>query len=107
MSIGENIRRIREAQGMKQTDLAKLVGYKTRSSICKIESGECDPSQKSLARIAAVLNVRPSELIDEAEDGNGYDEGAYLNDQILRLVARMTPQEKYLAIEVLKRFAGK
>jgi len=66
MSVGKKIKSLREEKGMSQSELAKAVGYKTRSSITKIESGESDPSQKMLLKIANALEVSPSELIDES-----------------------------------------
>lgn len=63
MTCGETIRQLREKKGISQSDLAKAVGYKTRSSIAKIETGDSDPSQKMLVKIANVLEVSPGELI--------------------------------------------
>jgi len=65
MTCGETIRQLREKKGMSQSDLAKAVGYKTRSSIAKIETGDSDPSQKMLVKIANVLEVSPGELIHD------------------------------------------
>lgn len=65
MSLGEKIRELREGKGMTQDDLAKIVGYKTRSSIAKIESDESDPSQKMLLKLANALEVSPADLILE------------------------------------------
>lgn len=66
MSVGKKIKSLREEKGLSQSELAKAVGYKTRSSITKIESGESDPSQKMLLKIANALEVSPSELIDDS-----------------------------------------
>lgn len=65
MSLGRKIRELRETKGMTQDDLAKAVGYKTRSSIAKIESDESDPSQKMLLKLANALEVSPADLIIE------------------------------------------
>lgn len=48
---------------MSQQELANALGYKTRSTIAKIESGENDVTQKKLQRIAAVLDTTPEALI--------------------------------------------
>ena len=40
MEIGERIRQMRIGLGLSQDELAKLVGYKSRSSINKIEIGD-------------------------------------------------------------------
>lgn len=66
MSVGQKVRMLREEKNLSQDDLAKAVGYKTRSSIAKIESGDSDPSQKMLLKIANALEVSPADLIDDS-----------------------------------------
>lgn len=56
-NVYRNIKRIREEKGMSQDELAHLVGFKSRSSINKIESGKNDITQSKLAAIARALNV--------------------------------------------------
>ena len=63
MSVGANIKKRRFELKMSQQELADALGYKTRSTIAKIESGENDVSQKKLQRIAAVLDTTPEALI--------------------------------------------
>ncbi len=63
MSIGNNIKRRRIELHMSQHDLAITMGYKTRSTIAKIESGENDVSHKKLQKFAAVLNTTVDALI--------------------------------------------
>ena len=63
MSIGTNIRKRRFELRMSQQDLADALGYKTRSTIAKIETGENDITQKKLQRIAAVLDTTVEALL--------------------------------------------
>ena len=63
MSVGANIRKRRFELKMSQQELADAMGYKTRSTIAKIESGENDISQKKLQRIAAVLETTVEALV--------------------------------------------
>lgn len=63
MFVGENIKRYRLAMGMSQQELADAMGYKTRSTIAKIESGENDVSQRKLQKFAAVLDTTVETLI--------------------------------------------
>ena len=63
MPAGDNIRKRRLELRMSQQDLADAMGYKTRSTVAKIESGENDVSQKKLQRFAAVLNTTVEALI--------------------------------------------
>ena len=63
MSIGTNIKKRRYELRMSQQDLANALGYKTRSTIAKIESGENDVTQKKLQRFAEVLDTTVEALI--------------------------------------------
>lgn len=63
MSIGANIKRRRFELRMTQQELADAMGYRTRSTIAKIESGENDVSQKKLHAFAAVLDTTAEALI--------------------------------------------
>ena len=63
MSLGDNIKKRRFELRMSQQELADAMGYKTRSTIAKIESGENDVSQKKLQRLALVLDTTPEALI--------------------------------------------
>lgn len=63
MSVGDNIKKRRFELRMSQQELADAMGYKTRSTIAKIESGENDVSQKKLQKLALVLDTTPEALI--------------------------------------------
>lgn len=63
MSIGSNIKRRRTELNMSQQDLAAIMGYKTRSTIAKIETGENDVSHKKLQKFAAALNTSVDSLL--------------------------------------------
>ncbi len=63
MSVGANIKKRRFELKMSQQELAEAMGYKTRSTIAKIESGENDVSQKKLTKFALVLDTSVESLI--------------------------------------------
>lgn len=63
MSAGANIKKRRLQLRMSQQELADAMGYKTRSTIAKIESGENDVSQKKLQKFATVLDTSVQALI--------------------------------------------
>lgn len=67
MSVGTNIKQRRYELGMTQQELADAMGYRTRSTIAKIESGENDVSQKKLQRLAQVLDTTVERLINGAD----------------------------------------
>ena len=69
MEIGDRIRRRRESLGMTQDELARAAGYKSRSSINKIEVDGRGLPQKKIVDIAKALKVTPSYLMGwEDED---------------------------------------
>ena len=63
MSVGANIEKRRYELRMSQQELADAMGYKTRSTIAKIESGENDVSQKKLRKLAQALDTTVEALI--------------------------------------------
>jgi len=63
MNVGANIRKRRFELKMSQQELAEAMGYKTRSTIAKIESGENDVTQKKLQRFALVLDTTVEALV--------------------------------------------
>lgn len=63
MTIGERIKELRTSLGMTQDELAKLTGYKSRSSIQKIECGKRDITQSAIVSFARALKVTPSVIM--------------------------------------------
>ncbi len=71
MGIGQRIKRQREAIGMSQEELAQKLGYKSRSTINKIESGINDITQSKVIEFAQALDTTPAYLMgweDEAAE---------------------------------------
>nr|WP_308611763.1 S24 family peptidase [uncultured Dialister sp.]DAP87059.1 MAG TPA: Repressor protein CI [Caudoviricetes sp.] len=64
MPLGENIKQARIMAKMSQEELAQKLGYKSRSTIAKIESGENDLTQKKVTAFAKALNVSIDFLMD-------------------------------------------
>ena len=63
LELHENIRARRVALNMTQQELAKKLGYKSTSTIAKIESGENDIPQAKIAAFAGALDTTPAELM--------------------------------------------
>ena len=63
LELYENIRARRIALNMTQQELAKKLGYKSTSTIAKIESGKNDIPQAKIAAFAAALDTTPAELM--------------------------------------------
>lgn len=74
MTIGQRIKIRREELNMSQDDLAKKVGYKSRSSINKIELDLYSLKQSKIKAIADALETTPSYIMgwdEEAEEAKG------------------------------------
>ncbi len=69
-NIGKNIRERRLELKLTQEELAKKLGYKSRSSINKIELGINDISQKQISSFAKALQTTPSYLLGFYEEKN-------------------------------------
>ena len=63
MSLYDRIRIRREALGMSQEELAFKLGYKSRSSINKIELGKADISQSKIKAFADALDTTGAYLM--------------------------------------------
>jgi len=64
-ALGDTIRELREIRGWSIRDLSERSGV-ARAPICEYENNNQHPSLRSLAKIAAAFNARPSELLDDA-----------------------------------------
>lgn len=79
MTIGKRIKDLRISLDMTQDELAKLTGYKSRSSIQKIESGERDITQSTIAAFAKALKVTPSVIMGWEENNENNTAPDYSN----------------------------
>ncbi len=61
--IGKRILKRRQELGWTQQELAEKMGYKSKSSINKIELGITDVNQRKLAKFASVLKMDAGELV--------------------------------------------
>lgn len=61
--IGERIRRVRTRLEWSQEDLARHMGLKSKSTICKVERGEDNLTTTAVKKYADALGVSPSFLM--------------------------------------------
>lgn len=64
MNVGENIRRLREEQSIKQAYLAEKVGI-SQAMLCQIERGTKNPSLQVGKEIADALGCDLNSLVSE------------------------------------------
>lgn len=63
MTIGDRIALRRKQLGLTQFELAQKMGYKSKSSINKIELGITDVAQKNIIKLAEALDTDPAWLM--------------------------------------------
>jgi transcriptional regulator with XRE-family HTH domain len=63
VTLGRNIRRLREEAGLSQEQLAFDAGMK-RSYLSDMERGVRNPTVRALGRLADALKVKPARLLD-------------------------------------------
>ena len=68
--IGLRIRQRRKELGLTQDELAKRMGYKSRSTINKIEKGSNDVSQSNVVKFAEVLHTTIAYLMGWTENSD-------------------------------------
>lgn len=73
LELFKRIRSRRKMLGISQDELAKRVGYKSRSSINKIELGINDIPQSKIVEIAFALDTTPEYLMGWTSDASNQD----------------------------------
>lgn len=86
MELGKRVKARREELGITQEELAKKMGYRSRSSINKIELGVNDISQSKIQQLADALQTTPAYLMGWDELQKLAEEGYRLFEESVRSV---------------------
>jgi len=78
--IGSRIKRRRIELGYSQDELARKLGYNSRSTINKIENGTNDITQSKLFDFSVALDTSVPYLM-------GWDEGSYLSSSEMDIIS--------------------
>lgn len=84
MSLSEKIRQRRIKLKLSQQDLADALGYKSRSSITKIEKNKNMLSHEKINMLARILQTTVSYLIDDTSEENCEQHGTLVSFDDLR-----------------------
>jgi transcriptional regulator with XRE-family HTH domain len=99
VEVGERIRQRREELNMTQEELAKKVGYTSRSSVAKVEANANGMLQSKLILFANALQTTPAYLL-------GWEEtpAQTKNDAITDIILRLRADEAFLnMVETLSK----
>lgn len=95
--IGQKIRKIRRAQGLSQEELAERVDIST-THMSHIETGSTKLSLSVLVDIAAVLEVRVDDLLNNSES----TAKSTALDEISAVLERCSPKEANVITDLVK-----
>ena len=107
MEIGDNIKRLREAGNMKQSEIADLIGMH-RSIYSRIENGQREISLAAVDKIADYFNISIDELIHM---GNDIPKEISLEDKTtveqVKLIQEVDQEEKNMVFKMIVTFLTK
>ena len=106
-TIGDNILQKRKDLGMTQEELAKRMGYKSKSTINKIEMGINDVPQSKIVRFSEVLHTTPAYLMGWKDDTKKADSSDVLKltegeAALLELFRQIPEDAQKMYLEVLR-----
>ncbi|MDD4275324.1 MAG: helix-turn-helix transcriptional regulator [Desulfobacter postgatei] len=107
MNVGINIRRLREDRGIKQSEIADLIGMH-RSNYSKIETGQREISVAAVDKIAGFFNMTIDELVHLGEDmpKEVSMEDKTTTEQV-KLIQELDPEEKNMIFKMVETFLTK
>ena len=109
-TVGENILYMRKRLGMTQEELATRMGYKSKSTINKIELGINDIPQSKIVKFAEVLGTTPAHLMGwNDEEENFSPENIELSEgekMLLDLFRRVPEDKQQLVLQMIRVALG-
>lgn len=103
-TVGQNILAMRKQLGWTQEELASKMGYKSKSTINKIELGINDIPQSKIVKFADVLGTTPANLMgwEETEPTeNPIEELTYGEKQLLDLFRKVPESQQQMVLQMI------
>lgn len=104
-TVGENILRMRKELGWTQEELATKMGYKSKSTINKIELGINDIPQSKIVKFADILGTTPAHLMGWNEEENNSPEELTLSEgekMLLNLFRQVPEDQQQLVLGMIR-----
>lgn len=100
MTFGERVKARRIELGWTQEELAEKMGYKSKSSINKIELGINDVTQSKITKFAEVMHTSVEYLMgwDEDVQTNGQEPEYYLDEEAREMLRFLNENPKHKKI---------
>ena len=104
-TVGGNILRMRKRLGWTQEELANRMGYKSKSTINKIELGINDIPQSKILQFAEVLGTTPAHLMGWDEEEKIPPEEFELSEgemMLLNLFRQVPEDQQKLVLQMIR-----
>lgn len=104
-TVGGNILRMRKRLGWTQEELANRMGYKSKSTINKIELGINDIPQSKIVQFAEVLGTTPAHLMGWDEEDKDSPEELELSEgekMLLDLFRQVPENQQKLVLQMIR-----
>ena len=111
-TVGENILRMRKKLEWTQEELALKMGYKSKSTINKIELGINDIPQSKIVKFAEVLGTTPAHLMgweEEQSETTPSPDKIELTEgekMLLDLFRRVPEESQQLVLQMIRAALG-
>lgn len=107
-TVGDNILNRRKELGLTQEELAKRMGYKSKSTINKIEMGINDIPQGKIVKFAEALYTTPAHLMGWDEEDNSPEEPTLTEGEnmLLDLFRRIPEDKQELVLQMIRVALG-
>lgn len=100
--IGKRIRLKREVLGITQEELARLLGYKNKSTIAKIENGTNDITQSKVVEFANVLHTTVAYLMGWGDSASHTKSDFLLSEIEKRIILEFRKSDEITQAMVLR-----
>ncbi len=109
MQIGDRIKDRREQLGLSQEKLASALGYKSRSSINKIERNHRNLTQRKIKAIADVLQTTPDYIMGwtEEQKASAAQKRNTYKQEVLNAFDSLPDECIERFVKMVRHFAGK
>ena len=108
-TVGYNISMLRKQLGWTQEELALKMGYKSKSTINKIELGINDIPQSKIAKFAEVLGTTPADLMGWEETNKSSPDKLQLTEgerMLLDLFNRVPEDKQEIVLHMIRAALG-
>ena len=102
-TVGDNILWLRKKLGWTQEELAVKMGYKSKSTINKIEMGINDIPQSKIVKFAEILNTTPAFLMGWEENETVETTIQVTEDEqkLLELFRRVPENQQQMVLQMI------